>query len=100
MTSSTYLIRRGVLSGAAILGIGAGLDHIIAKQARLFLVAIAVLLVALTTAIVGPEHIVHIMTTVAALASVVGIGVLLRWAVLYDKAKARGNTDDFSGSAC
>jgi hypothetical protein len=54
------------------------------QQARWFrggMVAFVVLLAAIATGIVVHGHIGQIMPTVAAIASVVGIGALLRWAV-------------------
>jgi hypothetical protein len=58
------------------------------QQARWFrggMVAFVVLLAAIATGMVVRGHIGQIMPIVAAIASVVGIGALLRWAVLREK---------------
>jgi hypothetical protein len=58
------------------------------QQARWFrtgIAALVVLLVAIATAMVASGPVVQVMPSVAAIASVVGIGAFLRWAVLRDK---------------
>jgi hypothetical protein len=61
------------------------------QQTRWFQVgmgAFAVLLTSIAVAILVSGSIVTVMPTVAAIASVVGIGALFRWAVLRERAKS------------
>ena len=61
------------------------------RQARWFrgaMLAFVVLLAAIVTGVVAHGHIEQVVTTVAAISSVVYIGAIFRWAVLHERAKS------------